>query len=248
MRQNRPIGRGAIVYFGVITLIGATMSVLANLALKDWLIINYGIRCQVLCRRLGLILTITGICGTIICLMINGIAQYRQQKATKIDENLIKHEQKIVTEYAENSDNPEYTRRRLMQLEQKLPDFKALIERCLTQMDQMDLLQARQDTLIRENEALYLEQTVKVLNNVERRLCQNFRAVINLLITATNSSDFDYDKTEKYLQDNEQKLKDAKYLLAVSVDWVNKYNDNADDYSAEIENWIAVIQKSLQEG
>lgn len=113
-------------------------------------------------------------------------------------------------------------------------------------MNRMDTLQRKQNVLIQTNDAVYLKQTVEVLNGVERRICRNLRSIINMWITVDRYEQLDQADVKALLDDNESKLSDAMQLLDVSRKWVNSYNENTD--GDEVQLWIKTIEDSLKEG
>lgn len=248
MKPQKKKPRRAGLRIGWSLLVGGILvSILCSTTLKDWVIISFGV------RQLGVIQLITRLVavGGGILIGWNGLAFMRIWMAEKQAETQEQAEQqersRVLQDYVEDNTNPDFTRRRLEQLQLEMPQFEDLVEKCLDQMDRMDRLQAKQQLLIEANDARYLKDTVAVLDKVERRICQNFRVVINLCITADDEP-LDMKQINRSLEDNEMKLGDTKELLKASVDWINQYNadGNITDRS-EVENWITVIRNSLKE-
>jgi len=160
-----------------------------------------------------------------------------------------RQQSKILADYAEDSTNPDFTRKRLQQLWKEIPETEELVERCLEQMDRMDRLQAKQEFLIESNSASYLKDTVSVLDNVERRICRNFQSIINLCIATDDIRNLGMEEIENSLHDNEKKLENTTELLKASAKRINQYNaDGSENAWDEVESWIAVIRESLKEG
>lgn len=226
---------------------GILVLILSNGLFRDWIIIGYGVRALGPVHGMGIAIIAIGC----VLMAIGGIPmlktrrrQQQQQRRAKLSAQT---RSRVLTDYAQDSENPEFTRKRLEQLSAETPQLEGLVTKCLKQMEMMDKLQAKQDALIEANDARYLKDTVMVLNNVERRLCRNFRSVINLCIAAESVERLDATKIERKLDDNRKKLDDAKELLKASADWINQYDSDADSDRSEVENWIAVIRDSLKE-
>ncbi len=172
----------------------------------------------------------------------------KKSKANKI-KNVRREDEKNFSDYAKDSLNPEKTRVRFEQLRRNNPALNGLVERCLTQMDSMDVFQARQKSLLDANEAIYLEDTIEVLDNSERRMCRNFRNVINccILIEDTKKGEeaLDRDIIETSLADNEDELESVNTLLKYSVAYINNYNRNGVSDRSELDAWLKVMKKSM---
>ncbi|MBR1534809.1 MAG: hypothetical protein IJ639_10610, partial [Ruminococcus sp.] len=157
---------------------------------------------------------------------------------------------KKLTEYAKDSLNPEKTRIRLEQLRRNNPNLSDLVDKCLNQMDRIDTYQARHKSLLDANEAIYLEDTIEVIDGSERRMCQNFRNIINccILIEDTDSSadELDYQIINSSLADNEEELNTVATLLKYSVAYINNYNRNGVKDRSELDAWLKVMQASME--
>lgn len=230
-----------LVWFGVaITSLGTLALCTSRTIFRDWFIIRFGIRTfntsLFFCFGIiivGLILMISA--G--VPLLSHRLREQRQQKQKLAEERT----------YAENSTNPELTRKRLQQLQQTMPEANPIFKQCLQQMDHMDQLQGRLSTLIQSNDASYLKDTIDLLDKVEGRLCRTLRSIINLCVAANSIDHLDHAKVRQYLEDNQKKLSDSQALLDVSVSWINQYNNDHDADRHEVETWIATIRESLKE-
>lgn len=226
---------------------GALVLILSNTVLKDWVIIGYGVRALGSVRVIGITIIVIGV----IFLIIRSVPIIKvlchQREMQEREAVSARNKSRILNDYAQNSENPDFTRKRLKQLVIESPELEDLVAKCLNQMDVMDTIQAKQNALIEANDARYLKDTVVVLDNVERRLCRNFRSIVNLCIAAESGDCLDNQKIEQKLDDNQKKLDAAKELLNASVDWINQYDSDADSDRSEVENWIAVIRDSLKE-
>lgn len=167
-----------------------------------------------------------------------------KQLETSKKENL-----KQFSEYAKDSLNPEKTRMRFEQLRRNNPSLSDLVDRCLKQMDTIDMYQARHKSLLDANEAIYLEDTIEVLDNSEKRMCRNFRNVINCCILVENTDQgeeaLDREIIESSLADNEDELKSVDTLLKYSVAYINNYNRNGVSDRSELDAWLKVMKKSM---
>lgn len=229
--------RKKILRVGIIaTVLSALVLILSGTLLKNWIIIGFGVRFYS-----GILIVEATIVGFAAVFTLGCSVPLLKEKLHK------KQSSQILTRYAEDSENPELAKARLTQLVKELPWTQEIVQQCQEQMRTMDTLQARQETLIKANDAVYLKDTVEVLNNVERRLCRNFQSIINLCIVASSNGGSSAGKINKLLVDNQDKLKNAAELLRVSADWINQYNADSDTDRSEVERWIAVIQTSLRE-
>lgn len=226
---------------------GALVLILSNSLLKDWIIIGYGVRALGSVRTVGIGIIVVGAILVVVrsVPIIRTLRHHKEQQQRAVTS--ARDKTRVLNDYAQDSENPEFTRKRLAQLREETPGFERLVLKCLMQMDDMDTIQDKQNALIEANDARYLKDTVAVLDNVERRLCRNFRSVINLCIAAGSVDYLDNEKVERKLEDNQKKLDDAKELLKASVDWINQYDNDAGSDRSELENWIAVIRDSLKE-
>ncbi len=232
----------------VILSISILIFILSRTLLKDQMIIRFGVRAikNIYTFELGFSATMAILTAWRAMCFWRLQSQDKHRRAQQREQE--EQQAQVVTDYAEDSSNPLFTRRRLEQIAQEMPDFEGLVNQCLAQMNRMDKLQMKQETLIETNDARYLKDTVVVLENVERRICQNFRTVINLCIAAEDLKHLDLNKVQQSLDDNEHKLSNTQELLKASVDWINQYNtDSRNSDRSEVENWIAVIRDSLKE-
>lgn len=233
-------------FFALATVMALLMIVATNTVLKDFFIIVLGVR-AFKALNIGVIGAAVILC--IIAAILGGLLLKRRALARKHDPMRKQREamEQILMNYTLDGANPEFVRKRLELLRQELRGSEDLVSRCLAQMDKMDRLQTQQQFLIRTNEATYLEDTIAVLDDVERRICQNFRTVINLCIITDSIEQVDMEKVHKSLQDNDKKLSDSQELLKASADWINQYNADKTSDRSQLENWIAVIRDSLKE-
>ena len=168
----------------------------------------------------------------------------------KAIEGKIEERQKTFDEYAKDSLNPLKTRERFDDLREANPNLTSLIERCIKQMDKMDKLQDRYQSLISANDATYLESTISVIDDAETRLCRNMRNIINCCILVEDGSDdlsdFDNEIIEKSLSENENELKNVDTLIHYAVNYINNYQQNGVTDMSELRAWIEVMRKSTE--
>ena len=138
---------------------------------------------------------------------------------------------------------------RFEQLRLNNPALDNLVERCLTQMDTIDMYQARHKSLLDANEAIYLEDTIEVIDNSERRMCRNFRNIINccILVEDTDKGEeaLDRDIIESSLAENEEELRCVDTLLKYSVAYINNYNRNGVSDRRELDAWLKIMKDSM---
>ena len=187
-------------------------------------------------------LTLTG--GTVPA-VVNNVKKHNSERLLESNR---REDMKSFSEYAKDSLNPEKTRIRLEQLRKNNPGLNEIVDSCLEQMDKIDNYQSRQKSLIAANEAIYLEDTIEVLDQSEKRMCRNFRNVINCCILVEDSSgieELDRDIIDSSLGDNEEELKEAATLLKYSVAYINNYNRNGVEDRSELDAWLAVMKNSI---
>lgn len=218
----------------VIALIGLADFLFAGKFLQDWIIIEFGIRAYTLNLEISLGLMSSGV----VVMIIGGVYIFIKRlrnRPTSAAQNP-----------AETLTSPEYTRKHLQQLQSSIDYAEPNLVQGANQMNKMDKLQARLATLIKLNDASYLQDTTEVLDKVEKHLCRNLIKVINLFIAADNPRSVDLPKVQQYLHDNEKKLNDSQTLLDVAASWINHYDADQSNYD-EIETWITTIRESLKE-
>lgn len=220
--------------------------ILTKTILRNWLIIHLGVR-----KADGLQTSIIAFfCIIAIFILIDLALIYRgalkRYRVEAQERDASKEREKVITDYAKDDKNPLKVRKRLEQLEQEYPQIENLIQRCLGQMDSMDRLQEKQEELIGQNEALYLKQTVDVLERLECQLCENYRSIINLCIADALVSEAERAEIEQVLNENDQKLGYARKMLRASARRINSYNAGNKSGDEEILSWIETLDKALE--
>ena len=143
----------------------------------------------------------------------------------------------------------EKTRIRLEQLRRKNPNLNTLVETCLEQMDRIDTYQARHRSLLEANEAIYLEDTIEIIDESEKRICRNIRNIINCCILVEDSkssvNELDGNIINSSLAENEEELKTVATLLRYSVAYINNYNRSGVSDRSELDAWLKVMKSSM---
>ena len=174
----------------------------------------------------------------------------QNRNQNRLLENNREMERKRFDEYAHDSLNPAKTRIRFEQLRAHNPKLNGLINRCVGQMDRIDAYQARHRSLIEANEAIYLSDTIEVVDECERRMCLNFRNIINCCILVEDAGgveDLDHATVEHSLKDNEEELNAVATLLRYSVAYINNYNRNGVSDRRELDAWLKIMKASMGE-
>jgi hypothetical protein len=117
---------------------------------------------------------------------------------------------------------PETVRSAFEELAPGNPDLLAHIDDALTQMDEMDIKQARLQRLIKMNDVNYLNNVVMSLDEVEQYLCVNFLRAINRVIVNNNAADTSLIRLfTTVLEENRRQLDNTQRLLDDAADWVS---------------------------
>ncbi len=226
---------------GIIMLVGASLVVITKILLEDALIISLGIR-MVRALQRGAVATVLvgGIVSAVAAaLSIKDVLSVRRERNRQEIER-----QRLVEIEAANL--PNVIRQRFMRLKQR-KSFSDLVLVVFSQLDQIDVLQARQSELLQINDAAYLQKTVAVVDEIERKICKNCQYIHNLCLVASDWEHSDQDKIVKLLNDNKRKLQDVRELLELSADLINKRDIDESKDLSELESWIETIQDSLKE-
>ncbi len=238
---------GLLLILNVVIAAGSLiLLILTKTVLKNQLIIQYGLRNTSSIQKS----IFSVFCVTLMFMLFNlamvcrgALKRYRAEAQER---DASKEREKVITDYAKDDKNPLKVRKRLEQLEQEYPQIENLIQRCLGQMDSMDKLQEKQEELIGQNEALYLKQTVDVLERLECQLCENYRSIINLCIADALVSEAERAEIEQVLNENDQKLDYARKMLRASARRINSYNAGNKSGDEEILSWIETLDKALE--
>ena len=173
----------------------------------------------------------------------------KRKNSVRMIESKQSEEQKSISEYAHDSLNPEKTAARLNQLAQNNPNLQPLIDKCLGQLKKMDGYQIKHKSLLDSNDAVYLRDTIEVINESERRMCRNMRNIINCCILVEDGSggidDLDSNIIDASLSDNEEELDSVGTLLKYSVSYINNFNKNGVKDRSELDAWLKVTKASV---
>ena len=220
------------------------------------LIVNVGVRTIETWHTITI--TITAIAGTATVLslipytkkaiklkQING--KHRQMLDDKI-----KNDKQAFDDYAKDSLNPVLARKRLLNLLEHNPNMSQIINLCIEQMDKMDRYQEKLQTLIDANEAIYLTDTISALDNTEKRMCKNYRSIINCLMLFEDGNetmtDFDNDIITKATTANNEELEAVGKLVRYAVNYINNYEQNGVEDRSELDSWLKIMDTSSKNG
>ena len=166
----------------------------------------------------------------------------------KMIKGKVEERKKTFDEYARDSLNPVKTRERLDDLKENNASLSPIVDKCINQMDRMDKLQDRYKTLLDANDAIYLNNTISVIDDAETRLCRNIRNIINCCILVEDGSselsDFDRQIIDKALRENESELENVNTLIHYAVNYINNYQQNGVTDMSELRAWIEVMRSS----
>lgn len=233
-----------LVVLGVIGIITTSMATPA-------LIVSIGVKAISTLSVLSIVTTCVG--GGVFALgfvpnIINLINSSNNQKMIK---GKVEERQKTFDEYAKDSLNPEKTRERLDDLKESNRELTPIVDKCINQMDRMDKLQDRYKTLIEANDAIYLNDTISVIDDAEKRLCRNIRNIINCCILVEDGSaqlsEFDNEIIDKALKENESELENVNTLIHYAVNYINNYQQNGVTDMSELKAWIDVMKTSTDD-
>lgn len=225
------IGAGATLFASSAMIVAVGVRALSAISVASYAVLGAGV---------------TAIIGGTVPAVVSSV---QRQNQNRLLESQREEEQKHFSEYAKDSLNPVKTRARLEQLRKHNPNLSNLVDSCLAQMDRMDIYQARHKSLLEANEAIYLEDTIEVLDDCERRMCRNFRNIINCCILIENTDrgaqELDADIINASLRENEEELSAVETLLRCSVAYINNYNRNGVSDRSELDAWLKVMKASV---
>ena len=233
---------------GIILLILGIIGVLSTVFAGSALIVSLGVRALSGITVASYVVGGLGVLSLLTGSLVPAARMLKQRKQNRLLEQNEQIDKKDFSEYAKDSLNPEKTRVRFEQIRKHNPNLSNLVDQCLEQMDRMDTYQSRHESLIDANEAIYLNDTIEILDNSEKRMCRNFRNIINCCILIENTDgkqeDLDRDIVSSSLKDNEDELEAVSTLLKYSVQYINNYNRNGVSDRRELDAWIKVMKNS----
>lgn len=234
----------------VLIALGAAGILATNMA-SSALIVSVGVRVIGALHTAGIIVAGVG-AATVAAGFVPDIKKrIESSNSQKLLKGKKEEKQKTFDAYAKDSLNPLRTRERLEDLKENNRSLTSLTDRCLNQMDRMDKLQERYNTLLEANDAVYLQDTVGVINDAETRLCRNIRNIINCCILVEDGSasfsDFDNKIIGQSLAQNENELQNVSTLIHYAVSYINNYQQNGVSDMSELKAWLAVMRKNTEE-
>lgn len=231
----------------ILLTVGAIILLAAGIAFRDWLIIGYGIRTQ---RAILMIGTVLAACGAPMlvafgCYHVHvAIMGHHQEQERRAEQD---RQAQVLQDHMEGRVDPEIMRRQFKILARGSTEYKRISDLALDQMDRIDSLQARQELLIKSNDARYLADTEAALDELEQRIWRNLRHVYNLCIAVDDTKLLDAAKVRRYMEDNEARLVSAQELLLASANWINQYESDKSSDRSKVESWLETIRESLKE-
>ena len=233
----------------ILAALGIAGIVTASMATPS-LIVSIGVRAISMLKIASIAVTGIG-AGTVALGFIpnikNAISNSSNQKML---EGKKSERKKTFDEYAKDSLNPVKTRERLDDLKENNARLSPIVDRCVGQMNRMDKLQDRYKTLLNANDAIYLNDTIAVIDDAETRLCRNIRNIINCCILVEDGSselsDFDNDIINKAFSENESELENVNTFIHYAVNYINNYQQNGVTDMSELKAWIEVMRRSSE--
>lgn len=241
----------ALRILGAVIAAAGVAGICAGMFATSAMIVAFGIRTlsaisAISCGALGVGALMAGT-GVTVPLIKNA----QKMSGTRLLEEKRKNIEREISEYAKDSLNPLKTRSRLEQLKENNPKLSGVADACLRQMDRIDVYQDRQKSLLDANEAIYLEDTIEVLDESERRMCRNIRNIINCCILVENTTsgveELDSKIINDSLSENEEELAGVSTLLKYSVAYINNYNRNGVQDRSELDAWLKIMKASMGE-
>lgn len=239
----------ALIFIGALLVAAGATGIIAGAFATSAMIVQFGVRAL---SALGILSYVAvGLGAGVACAGI--IPPIVRASKRKKEERLLTERKRSElmeqSEYAKDSLNPEKTRARLEQLKEHNEKLSNLMDICLRQLYRIDTYQERQNSLLEANEAIYLEDTKLVLEESERRMCHNFRNIINCCILIENTDggteELDGNIIDEALTANEEELAEVSTLLKYSVAYINNYNSNGVKDRSELDAWLKIMKSSV---
>ena len=108
-------------------------------------------------------------------------------------------------------------------------EVNTLLGTILKQMNRMDELQARHETLLKNNAAYALSDTADILDQVEQYMCRNVRKVLNYVSVLDPSDPQDRGTLVAHLKEcaelNGEQLKKTQDFLVALTEFLNRQGD-----------------------
>ncbi len=226
------------------------LSVLAVNLGEASLILSFGVRGAALASRLPVVIFGAAAALSGAGALKTAASEFSETRRLKAEwQKRLEENETVREEYAKNAADPVNTRKRLLQIKDSTPGVRHLMDMCISQLDRMDELQERQETLLETNDATYLKDTVNTLNQVEQEICLNFRGIVNQCIVSGDNADesrLDMDKVNGAIGRNASLLEQSKELLKVSADWIDRYNEQENPDRSLLDSWIRTIRDTIK--
>lgn len=256
--SSKRFTKNAFFRFGVICIIpGLIMGSIYvgsmfYLPLKNWLILHMGgVKVYKRIPIAALFLATVGLI-LILTVVVPAFKTWRRERQSfKESQDLARQRSMIVTNYADDSDNPVLAQKRLRQLQHEKPQFADIIANCINQLKTMDYIQDKQLLLIKSNgtHSRHLKDVPEILNRLESRMCREFRGVVNLCEVYDDVKALDKQQVHDILDKNAKILDVAQELLDASLKSINnRINGIDDDSEATAEDLIALLINYSEEG
>ena len=173
-----------MLWLGFLLSVVSWVLVIVNWTMASTVIVELGIGTY---RILNLVAMVSAGAGGL--MIVGGLvkkANHESKIAIERADDLIEKAETLSLEYAQN---PRYVRQQLKRFEES-KDYavRDLVDKCVGQLDLMDKRQAQMNELLRLNNADYLRDLNKVLDDTELRICQNIKKIVNMLIIADDDS------------------------------------------------------------
>lgn len=232
----------------IITMLGAIGIGITSISNPE-MIVTFGVRTIETWRTIAV--TITAIAGTTTALSLVPyvrktikLKQINGKNQQMLDAK-IENDKQTFDDYAKDSLNPVLARKRLLNLKEHNHNISETVDSCITQMDKMDHYQEKLQTLIDANEAIYLNDTISALDNAEKRMCKNYRSVINCLMLFEDGNetmtDFDENIIANAIKANDNELDTVGKLIRYAVNYINNYEQNGIEDRSELDAWLKIM-------
>ncbi len=234
---------------GAIFVVLGALGIAAGLAFESAMIIALGIHMvSFLTATAGVAIGIGGI-----LFGLGYVPQIKlrleQGRARKLLQAKNDSDKEDIAEYEADALNPEKVGARLYQLRSRNENLREITRVCLEQKAEIDRYQEQLKRLIEANDALYLKDVPTVLDNVEERMCANFRDIINccLLVEYNGQPLNEYGEQVAYqaIQANAEELEAANELLNKSVSYINEYNRKGVRDRSDLDAWIKIMEQNI---
>lgn len=154
-------------------------------------------------------------CAVALLGIILTITSRNSKKAEKQQEEKVESNRR----QKKKSYTPEVIRESIAEFQGKYPDFP--LDKCLSQLDQMDNYQARLRELLDSNDLDAFAYTEDILKDVENELCRDIKSFTNYMIVSDDPN-VTMSKYKDMLARNEKRFGYVQSLLLTLADFVNE--------------------------